>query len=83
MSLNQNNDPNPFRFDPTRPDILESRTSTEIPAIEPFEFVSGTKHPTEQELARYFQQEDNASLVLPATIPLVGDPSNSMRRIPI
>ena len=54
MSLSQNNDPDSFRFDPTRPDILESRNSLEIPAREPFEFVAGTRHPTEQELARHF-----------------------------
>ena len=83
MSLNQNSQPDHFRFDPTRPDILESRSSSEIPAIEPFEFVSGTRHPTEQELARYFQTESSGALVLPATIPLVGDPTNSSQRIPL
>ena len=83
MSLNQNNVPDPFSFDPTRPDILESRNSSEIPAIEPFEFVTGTRHPTEQELARYFQQEDSGALVLPATIPLIGDPADSSQRIPL
>lgn len=83
MSLSKNNDSGPFRFDPTRPDILESRNSLEIPAIEPFEFISGTRYPTEQELARYFQSDTSGALVLPATIPLVGDPTNNSQRIPL
>ena len=45
MSLKKNNRPDPFQFDPTRADILESHDQKEIPATEPFEFVAGTKHP--------------------------------------
>ena len=81
MTLNPNNNRDPFRFDPTSPDILESHNAKEIPDNEPFEFVSGTRHPTEDNLRHLFELESAGSLVIPSTIPLVGHPNDNSRRI--
>ncbi len=81
MALNPKDNRDLFRFDPTSPDILESHNAKEIPEKEPFRFVSGTRHPSEKDLSPYFELSGSGSLILPATVPLVGHPNDNSRRI--
>lgn len=68
---------NGWIYDPTTMEMLRSEEGTDRPPKNPFEYVSGVRHPTLADLERYRQEFEPGSLELPSTVPLLRGPDQT------
>jgi ribosomal protein L7/L12 len=73
-----------FLFDPTLPSYMKSRSGSEIPQSDYCSFLSGTRHPSLDDIRCLTQPPEIGAIVLPSSIPLLNqNPDNALSRKPI
>jgi len=71
----------PYRFDPTDESFLRTLSGRELPECDYCHYVSGTRHPSFEDLKMLTMEPGPGSLILPNTITLVNeDPKDRLSR---
>jgi hypothetical protein len=68
-------------FDPTSDELLRTHGGRENPPADLFQYISGSRHTTPNDLRPYTMTRESGSITLPSTIPLLNeDESDPLRR---
>lgn len=69
-------------YDPTSIEMLKSNAQREVPEKDRCEYLSGTRHPTVEDIKDLMGESSTGSLTLPCTTPLLADRHDPLNRKP-